>query len=145
MPDNLSPEQRRKTMQAVKSKGTNLENVASRELWRRGFRFRRNVGDLFGKPDFAVKKYRAVVFIDSCFWHGCELHCKLPVNNREFWRRKIDRNRRRDEEVTAHYLDSGWGILRVWEHDIRADLPAFVDRVEELMRNAKAESEGSNS
>ncbi|OGI25396.1 MAG: hypothetical protein A2287_09455 [Candidatus Melainabacteria bacterium RIFOXYA12_FULL_32_12] len=65
-------------MRAVKSKHTRLEDIVVNELHKRGLRFRRNVKDLKGKPDIAIKKYKIVIFIDSCFWHGCKKHCRMP-------------------------------------------------------------------
>jgi hypothetical protein len=70
-----------------------------------------------------AKKRRVAVFVDSCFWHGCPEHCKMPVNNREFWEEKIVRNGSRDAEVAKWYEDNGWRIVRVWEHDLKDFLP----------------------
>lgn len=70
MPDVFSKEIRSKIMRAVRSKGTKIEDAVARELFRNGIRYRRNVKDLPGKPDIAIKKYKMVIFIDSCFWHG---------------------------------------------------------------------------
>ncbi|MCP1531669.1 DNA mismatch endonuclease (patch repair protein) [Bacillus velezensis] len=75
MSDTHTKDQRRKNMQAIKSK-SKLEDKVSSELWRRGLRFRRNVKSLFGKPDIAIKKFKIVIFIDSCFWHDCSFHGK---------------------------------------------------------------------
>jgi len=117
--DKVSGEIRRKTMQAIKSKNTLLEEKVIKELWKRGIRFRRNVSDLEGKPDIAIKKYKQAVFIDSCFWHGCTLHCRMPESNIEYWMHKIERNRKRDEQINDAYKNRNWRILRVWEHDIK--------------------------
>lgn len=86
MVDTVSKERRREIMQSVRSQSS-LENLVSRELWRRGIRFRKNVRSLFGTPDIAIKKYKIVIFIDSCFWHACELHGRLPKSNQEFWKK----------------------------------------------------------
>ena len=142
MPDNLSPEQRKKAMRAVKSKGTRLEASVTGELWRRGLRFRKNVKTLYGNPDIAVKKYKAVIFIDSCFWHGCNLHCRLPQKNREFWSKKIERNKRRDAEVTSDYSSKGWNILRVWEHDLKADFGESIETMELFLAKVRSDSSG---
>ncbi len=103
-------------------------------MWNRGLRFRRNVENLHGKPDFAVKKRRVAVFVDSCFWHGCPEHCKMPVSNREFWEEKIVRNGRRDAEVTKWYEDIGWRIVRVWEHELKDSFTETVDEIERAMK-----------
>lgn len=68
--DKLSKEQRRKNMQAVKSKGSKIENLLGKEMWKRGLRYRKNDKSVFGKPDFTFKKYKVAVFCDNEFWHG---------------------------------------------------------------------------
>ena len=83
MTDKITLEQRRKNMQAIKSK-SKLEDLVARELWKRGIRYRRNVKTLFGKPDIAIQKYRVVIFIDSCFWHSCPVHGNIPKSNVEY-------------------------------------------------------------
>lgn len=83
----------------------------------------------FGKPDFVHLKWRWVVFIDGCFWHGCPLHCRIPKSNSEYWRKRIERTRARDAKVTAEYEKGGWRVFRVWEHDINAKgLAALMGR-----------------
>ena len=67
--DKHSPEQRKKNMKAVKSKGSKIENILAKAMWSRGIRYRKNVKDVFGKPDFAIKKYKIAIFCDSEFWH----------------------------------------------------------------------------
>jgi len=137
MSDRFSPELRRKTMQAVRSSNTKLEEKVSRELWKRGLRFRKNVKDLFGKPDIAIKKYKVVIFIDSCFWHGCELHCKIPKNNRDYWLKKISRNKQRDDEVTSYYKERSWNIMRVWEHDLKIEFNKSIQSIVDLLDSIK--------
>lgn len=136
MTDKVSRETRSRMMSAVRSSNTNLERRLASRLWKDGFRFRRNVRNLYGKPDLAVKKYKAVVFIDSCFWHGCPLHFKPPQSNIQFWSSKIQQNVARDEIVTKHYVDARWRILRIWEHDIDEDFERVVSKVEAFLRNA---------
>ena len=135
MSDTISKEIRSKTMRAVKSKQTKLEDSVSKELWRRGLRFRRNVESLFGKPDISIKSKRIVIFIDSCFWHGCELHCRVPKSNTEYWNAKINRNIKRDIFVTSHYRELSWRILRVWEHELKDDFTKTIDRIEHFIKN----------
>ena len=67
-------------MQAIKSK-SKMEDLVAKELWKRNIRYRRNVKTLFGKPDIAIKKYKVVIFIDSCFSHHCPLHTRMPKSN----------------------------------------------------------------
>ena len=60
-----------------------------------------------------------MIFIDSCFWHGCKKHCSLPATREKFWTEKINRNRQRDKEVNKYYKKVDWKIIRIWEHDLK--------------------------
>lgn len=135
MPDKVSKEKRSKIMSSIRAQ-SKLENIFSKALWHKGIRFRKNVRKLRGTPDIAIKKYKVVIFVDSCFWHGCPLHYKRPKSNQEFWDAKIARNKERDLEVDAHYIELGWHVLRVWEHDIRKDLDETVDSTLEFIQAA---------
>jgi DNA mismatch endonuclease (patch repair protein) len=127
--DNVSKEVRRKTMRAIKSHHSKMEDKVITALWRKGLRFRRNVGNLEGKPDIAIKKYKLVIFIDSCFWHGCELHCRMPQSNTGYWQTKIQRNKNRDREVNEHYVSKNWKVLRIWEHDLKEDFDETINKI----------------
>ncbi len=132
-------------MQAIRSKRTKLENRVCRELWHRGLRFRRNVADLPGKPDIAVKKRKVVVFIDSCFWHGCPDHGHIPATNSDYWLHKIQRNRTRDRAVNQFYTDRGWRIKRVWEHELRENFSGVIEAlVNELTQPCHVERANSS-
>lgn len=126
MADIMTPKQRRKNMQAIKSI-SKLESIVSKEIWRKGYRFRRNTKELFGNPDISIKKYKIVIFIDSCFWHQCPIHGTIPKTNVEFWEAKLSRNVERDGEVNEYYEREGWHIKRIWEHQIKNDLEKVVD------------------
>lgn len=136
MTDVLTPEQRRKNMQAIRSQ-SKLENKVSKELWKRGLRFRKNDRSLFGKPDISIKKYKIVIFIDSCFWHGCDIHGNRPKSNQEFWDKKLSRNKERDLEVQNYYEEHGWHYKRVWEHDFKEDFNKAIDDLENFIKEAK--------
>lgn len=136
MADNMSKENRRKTMKAIRSQSS-LENLVSRELWKKGFRFRKNVKTLFGKPDIALQKYKIVIFIDSCFWHACPLHGNKPKSNQEYWNKKLSRNKERDAEVNNYYKQNGWHIKRVWEHEVKQDLNKVVDELADFIEQIK--------
>ena len=129
MPDKFSKEVRSRTMQAVKSKDTKFENTVTKRIWNEGIRFRKNVNDLMGKPDIAIKKYKIVIFLDSCFWHGCELHYRAPEANKEYWQKKIERNRMRDLKTTKYYVNHNWHILRIWEHDLKRDFDKTIKSI----------------
>lgn len=98
-------------------------------LWRAGLRFRKNVAWLPGKPDIVFTKSKTVVFLDSCFWHGCPAHLRRPKSNQEYWQQKIARNQRRDVIVNCFYEENGWTIIRFWEHDLKEDFDSCVNRI----------------
>lgn len=114
--DRLTPEQRSKTMSRIRSCDTKPELLVRRYLFAHGFRYRVNVKTLPGKPDIALRKYRTVIFINGCFWHGhaC-LKGRMPKTNSEFWEKKISRNRERDEEVRIKLRQLGWRTMVIWE------------------------------
>lgn len=136
MADTITKEQRRKNMQAIRSQ-SKLENKVSKMLWKKGFRFRKNNRTLFGRPDISIKKYKVVIFIDSCFWHSCDIHGNQPKSNQEYWGGKLKRNKERDQEVTAYYIEKGWFIKRVWEHEVKEDAERTVDALSEFIRKAQ--------
>lgn len=135
MPDVHTKEQRTRNMKAIKSQ-SKLENKVSKALWNKGFRFRKN-SKLYGKPDIAIKKYKVVVFIDSCFWHVCPEHGRIPKTNEEFWVKKLNRNQERDKEVNQYYNQNNWKIMRVWEHEIKQDFEGTVSEISNFISNAK--------
>ena len=134
--DKVTKEQRSKIMSSIKAK-SKLEDLVSHALRKKGLRFRRNVRSLYGTPDIAIKKYRIVIFNDSCFWHCCPKHFKMPKSNVEFWEKKFKRNKKHDQEVTKYYHEKGWTILRFWEHEIKQDLNVVVDKIEKTIKNTK--------
>jgi len=136
MADMMTIEQRRKNMQAIKSISL-LEGIVSKELWKHGFRFRRNTKNLFGKPDISIKKYKIVIFIDSCFWHQCPIHGNMPKSNIEYWQNKFNRNKNRDIEVNDYYINKGWNIKRIWEHEIKNDLDHVINELVEFIKCAQ--------
>ncbi len=121
MPDHLTPEQRHRNMAAVHSKDTKPEIIVRKYLWGHGFRYRLNHPRLPGKPDIVLTKYRTCVFVNGCFWHGHE-GCRffvMPKSNRDFWERKIARNRERDSEVQQKLSDMGWHSITLWECQLK--------------------------
>ncbi|TFD99521.1 very short patch repair endonuclease [Jeotgalibacillus sp. R-1-5s-1] len=136
MADVMSKEQRRKNMQAIKAV-SKLEDIVAGELWRKGMRFRRNTKTLFGKPDISIKKYKVVIFIDSCFWHQCPIHGNMPKSNKEFWRGKLDRNIERDQEVNHYYRENGWHLKRIWEHEVKESLDDTIQTIISFVDKAK--------
>jgi len=133
--DTVSKEKRSETMRAVKSKNSNMELFVRRELYKRGYRYRANVSKLFGKPDIVFRKRKLVIFLDSCFWHGCRYHCRMPASNRTYWKAKIERNRKRDKEVFGYYKKDGWKVLRFWEHKIKKSPEKVMEKILQELKN----------
>lgn len=112
-----SPEVRRRTMQAVKSKDTAPELLVRSLAHRMGYRFRLHRKDLPGKPDLVFPGRRKAIFVHGCFWHGhdCARGARVPKSNRDYWTNKIARNRERDRAACAALAQSGWTYLILWE------------------------------
>ena len=135
--DDLTPEQRRKNMQHIRSKDTSIEVRLRHALWHEGIRYRKNYTKLIGKPDIVLTKYRIVIFCDSSFWHGRNFESKKPVaTNREYWDAKIRRNMERDNEVDRQLKAEGWTVLRFWDVDINKSLEKCVQVVKEAIFEA---------
>ena len=122
MADIFSKEKRSDIMSKVRHKDSKIEIEFRKKLWNAGFCYRKNSTKYFGKPDLVLKSRKIVIFIDSCFWHGCKEHKPMPQSNKEFWMTKISRNIERDHDVTNHYENIGWRIIRIWEHDLKKNI-----------------------
>lgn len=121
MADKLTKEQRRHCMAQIRGKGTKPEMVVRKFLFGRGFRYRLNHPWLPGHPDIVLRKYRSVIFVNGCFWHGHE-GCRyyvVPKSNTEFWKAKIARNRTRDIEEQRRLASMGWHCITVWECQLK--------------------------
>lgn len=122
MVDNLRPEDRRKTMQAVKGKGTTPERQLFAMLAGMGLKgWRKHANDIIGKPDVVFNKEQVAIFVDGCFWHGCP-HCQrklAPETNREYWQRKISRNIERARSNNQKLRENRWVVIRIWEHELK--------------------------
>ena len=130
--DKHTPEQRRRNMQAVKNKDSQIELLLRKELWRRGIRYRKNSTKIFGKPDIVFIGKKVAVFCDSEFWHGYnwEERKKDFKSRQEFWIPKIERNMQRDKEVTAILESEGWIVLRFWGNEIKKNVTQCADIIE---------------
>ncbi len=117
--DKVDSKTRSYIMSRVKSKNTELEKSVRKALTARKVRYRISNGKHFGKPDLLFMGKKTAVFIDSCFWHGCSEHCRLPVANGEYWKTKIERSMVRDQLVDEYYREKGWTVIRIWGHDLK--------------------------
>lgn len=128
--DKVSKKKRSEVMRAIKGKDSEMELHFRKELRKKGLRFKTNVARLAGKPDVAFIKKRVAVFLDSCFWHGCPRHCRLPAANGKYWKVKIARNKKRDRAVNVTYRKAGWRIERFWEHELKKDPEKAIAKIE---------------
>ena len=135
--DKHTPEQRRKNMQAVKNKDSQIELLLRKELWSRGLRYRKNVNRIYGKPDIVFIGRKIAVFCDSEFWHGYnwEERKKDFKSHQEFWIPKIERNMERDAEVTAKLESEGWTVIRFWGNEIKKNTAQCADIIEKAVHS----------
>lgn len=117
MTDNVTKEQRSYIMSRVRGKNTLPELRMKRLL--KVLHFTYQPKKIYGRPDFANKKEKIAIFVDGCFWHGCAKHFVKPKTNVDFWERKISRNINHDKEVSKKLRESGWRVIRIWEHDVK--------------------------
>lgn len=129
MTDTVDPRTRSKIMRKIRAKDTKLEKLVRSEMWARGYRYRKNLGGLPGKPDMVFSTMKTVVFIDSCFWHGCPKHLRMPQSNVDYWNNKIKRNKERDDATNREYKNSGWRVVRIWEHDVKTSLETTIRKL----------------
>jgi len=143
MTDFMTREQRSHAMSRVRGSETELEKLVRSELHKRGFRFRKNVKVLPGRPDIVLPKYRAVIFVHGCFWHGHEgcPAAKLPETNREFWEAKIAANVERDNRQLAELHKLGWRVAVVWGCTLKADGERSIAALADWLSSAKASLE----
>jgi DNA mismatch endonuclease (patch repair protein) len=127
--DNLTPEQRRKTMQHIRSTGTKPELTVMTELRQRRLAFSCYDKSVIGKPDIVFAEQKLAVFIDSDFWHGNPKRFVRPKTNVEYWDKKIARNKKRDRQVNRELKKQGWKVLRLWEYDVKHNLNRCVEKI----------------
>ena len=136
MPDRMTPEQRHDCMASIHSEDTRPEQAVRRELWHRGYRFRKCVRTLPGTPDIVLPKYRTCIFVNGCFWHGhkgCSRFV-MPKTRTEFWVNKIARNQERDL-VNIQRLESiGWSAITVWECELsKSGIENTMEKIESML------------
>jgi DNA mismatch endonuclease, patch repair protein len=141
MADVLTPEQRRLNMSRIRGRNTKPEKRLRSALHAQGLRFRLHRRDLPGSPDIVFVGKKVAVFVDGCFWHGCPEHGVKPKTNGRFWLDKIKGNRERDRKATKKLRRLGWRVMRVWEHDLKRDVPHTVRSIEKVIRSRPARRE----
>ena len=135
--DKHTPEQRRKNMQAVKNKDSQIELLLRKELWSRGIRYRKNSTKIFGKPDIVFIGKKIAIFCDSEFWHGYNWEERKNdfKSHQEFWIPKIERNIERDKEVNMKLASEGWIVLRFWGNEIKKNTAQCADIIEKAVHS----------
>ena len=131
MPDKHTPEQRSYNMSRIKGKETKPEIILRKALFAKGFRYSLHSKKLPGKPDIVLRKYKTVIFVNGCFWHGHE-GCRyfvIPKTRTDFWMKKITGTIGRDLKKNNELDDLGWKILTVWECELKKD------KLEEIVEN----------
>ena len=121
MVDRVSKEIRSYNMSRIRSKDTKPEILVRSYLFSRGLRFRKNDKRYPGSPDIVLPKYNTVVFVHGCFWHlheGCK-YARIPKSNVNYWKKKLYRNRERDEHNQKELEEMGWNVIIVWECELK--------------------------
>ncbi len=131
--DTYPPDVRSRVMKSIKSRGNRSTEIFFVKLlkaydipgWRRHYQVK-------GKPDFAFLKFRIAIFIDGCFWHGHNCRNTKPKQNAEYWKKKIERNIRRDQKITKMFQLRGWTVYRIWECELGS--PDNIEFIKELKK-----------
>lgn len=151
MADVFTSEKRSEVMSKIRGKNTKPEIIIRKALHALGYRYSLHKNDLPGKPDLYFRKYNAVIEINGCFWHGHECHLfRIPKSNTEFWQKKINKNRDRDERNFKKLRNSGYRILNIWECAIKGktslDFDKLINSIEDwlISESGYAEIEGDN-
>lgn len=123
-------------MQRVKSKDSEIEKILRNALWNKGYRYRKNVKDIFGHPDIVFKSKKVAIFCDSEFWHGYDWESKKNEikTRQDFWIPKIERNMQRDKEVNMKLSEEGWTVLRFWGTEIKKQTENCVKEIEKCIK-----------
>lgn len=140
MPDKFTTQERSRIMSRVKNRDTAPEKLVRQLLHKMGYRFRLQRKDLPGKPDIVLPKYKKVIFVHGCFWHGHE-GCPRgarPTSNVDFWNQKIDKNISRDTEAQAQLRLQGWQSLVIWQCQTRS-LADLQQHLQEFLGDRKAQ------
>lgn len=123
MADNHTKEIRSMNISHIRSKNTKPEEIVRKYLFSKGLRYRKNVRKLPGCPDIVLKKYKAVIFVNGCFWHKHDCgRFVWPSSNAEYWSKKINRNVERDAQNIALLTEQGWRVLIIWECQLKKNV-----------------------
>jgi DNA mismatch endonuclease (patch repair protein) len=137
MTDIVDSATRSRMMSGIRAKNTKAEVEIRKRLFAEGFRYRLHDSRLPGKPDIIFPAYKAVIFIHGCFWHAhdCELF-KMPSTRKAFWRKKLNRNREKDEGNNRYLKQDGWRIMTIWECSFRGAGKRRDKEIDVIVRKA---------
>lgn len=133
--DIFNPQERSRIMGNIRARGNKSTELKLLKLfkehgltgWRRNYPVK-------GKPDFVFLPQRVAIFVDGCFWHGCEDHCHVPSSNQNYWLTKINRNKERDIAITTAFQNRNWKVIRVWEHELtRKNAMEVLNRIKNIV------------
>jgi len=129
MADHVTPERRSFIMSSVRSKDTKPELLVRRALHKLGYRYRVHSRDLPGSPDLVFSSRKKAIFVHGCFWHGhgCQWG-RLPKSKLDYWKPKIEANRKRDKRNLTALREAGWSVKVVWQCELR-NMEATLDRI----------------
>lgn len=128
--DIFDKNKRSAIMGAIKGKNTKPEIRLRKALFAKGYRYRIHYKKLPGSPDIVLPRYKTAILLHGCFWHGHDCISKLPKTNTEFWKKKIERNRTRDNQQEEMLRNLGWKIIKIWECEIKTK-----DKLDEVVKN----------
>lgn len=126
-------------MQANRSTGTASEVLLAKALWAKGYRYRKNVKTVTGRPDIVFRRLKVAIFCDGEFWHGknwAEKRNRISIN-RSYWINKIERNMSRDESTNRKLLMKGWTVIRFWHRDITSNIDACISKIERALNKKR--------
>ncbi len=142
MADNHTKEERSRNMSRIRSANTTPEEAVRKFLFSKGFRYRKNVKDLPGRPDIVLPKYKTVVFVNGCFWHKHDCpRFVWPASNIEYWTKKINGNAERDLQNKQRLEEAGWRVITVWECQLKKDrFQKSMENLEKEIRSYRSEN-----
>ncbi len=144
MADNHTKEIRSMNMSRIRSTNSKPEELVRKHLFFRGFRYRKNVKDLPGRPDIVLPKYKTVVFVNGCFWHKHDCpRFVWPASNTEYWTKKINGNAERDLQNKQRLEEAGWRVFTVWECQLKKDrFQKSMENLEKEIKSYRSENNG---
>jgi len=134
---HLTKQQRSMNMSRISSTETSPECQLRIALFKLGYRYRKNVRQLPGKPDLVLKKYNSIIFVNGCFWHhhaGC-IKASIPKTNKPYWEEKLKRNINRDYANLQQLKDMGWKVITIWECEINQNFALTLSNVVQYLHN----------